>query len=121
MGAYPVKGWGVMPKKMIYPDRHPDSPLPERRIEIGWHKPPHGSVQVGSTRKAAPGVGEHDVWLNESNSQPGVTWSTGTEFFVTGDPLPAWEGQHVELSRDEINQLIRALREARDQAYGRDE
>lgn len=36
-------------------------------------------------------------------------------------PVPVEEGQYVDLDRLQINTLIRNLRHARDQAYGRDE
>lgn len=113
-----------MPKKMIYTYPYPDGAEPDRRIEVGWSRHPQGSVQVGSTRKAAPGVSEHDMYLNESNSAPGVTWTKSGDISSlsdTGELRRAWEGEHVELDREQINQLIRALREARDQAFGRDE
>lgn len=33
----------------------------------------------------------------------------------------AWSGLHCQLNRAAVNQLIRVLRRARDQAFGRDE
>lgn len=36
-------------------------------------------------------------------------------------PTPEGNGWHVDMDRESINRLIRALRRARDQAFGRDE
>jgi redox-sensitive bicupin YhaK (pirin superfamily) len=66
-------------------------------------------VQIGST-----------AWKGE----PGKP-DTGLEVLPgagTCSELPrAWAGEFVDLSRDQINHLIKQLRAARDQAYGRDE
>jgi hypothetical protein len=35
--------------------------------------------------------------------------------------VPAWRGDFIPLERDQVNHLIRQLRAARDQAYGKDE
>jgi hypothetical protein len=56
-----------------------------------------------------------------------VGWRSGSDVQIAtttrtaeGDE-PAWDGQWIDLDRNGCNQLIRALREARDRAYGRDE
>ncbi len=82
-----------MPKINIYPPR-PDQAT--TRVELGWH---NGGVQIATTTLTDPAT---------------VADGTATE--------PGWVGGHyVDLDRGGINQLIRALRQARDKAYGVDE
>jgi hypothetical protein len=78
---------------MIYPLPNPDGTNADRRVEVGWSRDRY--VAVATTRVSAkqPGDGE-------------TLWD---------------EGQHVDLNREQINELIRVLRRARDQAFGRDE
>lgn len=62
---------------------------------------------------------------DEAGRRIEVGWRTGSDVQVaTTTPTPdssEWDGQWVDLDRRGVNQLIRALREARDKAYGRDE
>jgi hypothetical protein len=76
---------------------------------------------------------------DEAACRVGLQWSRGTDVRIVtsrqvagadvGDeyidgpdgPIPAWDGTYVPLGRDQLNHLIRQLRTARDQAYGRDE
>lgn len=96
-----------MPKHNIYPTPNPDGTNSDRRIELHWQR--DSGVQVASTK-----------WAGEVGSVP----DTGAEFLpgtsVNG-PLMAWDGQFVGLTRERINHLIKQLRIARDQAFGRDE
>jgi hypothetical protein len=48
-----------------------------------------------------------------------VQVATFSRAMVTHETI--WDGFYVSLNRDGINRLIRNLRRARDQAYGRDE
>ncbi len=85
-----------MPKTNIYPPRtRPDEAT--RRVEVGWR--PDGDVQIATTALTDPAT------------------------VVNGQAVePAWHStSYVDLDRAGINTLIRALREARDKAYGRDE
>lgn len=59
-----------------------------------------------------------------------ITWGRDSEHVqlatlnsdgVELEPTPEGNGWFVSLSRNGINQMIRILRRARDQAYGRDE
>lgn len=53
-----------------------------------------------------------------------VGWRSGSDVQIAttvADAESVWDGQWVDLDRQGINQLIRALREARDKAFGRDE
>lgn len=90
-----------MPKQMIYPVPNPDGTDADRRVEVGWQR--ERGVQVATT-KLQPGA-ERD-----------------REYIDGGEPgRQAWDGQYVDLNRTQINELIRSLRHARDQAFGRDE
>lgn len=85
-----------MPKTNVYPPCPNPDAVADRRVEVGWH---NGGVQIATTvltNPTTPLVGE----VNE----------------------PEWKSDaYVDLDRHGINNLIRALREARDKAYGRDE
>lgn len=86
-----------MPKTNIYPPHT----LPDQattRVEVGWHGV--GTVQIATTRLTNPA----NLAVGEPTAEP--EWKSDT---------------YVDLDRHGINQLIRALREARDKAYGRDE
>lgn len=91
-----------MPKINVYAAGGGDQ---DRRVEVGWW--PNGGVQIGTThRRPVKAIS--------------VTGIDGT----TAAPDPdgwTWDGQHTDLDRHGLNKLIRALREARDKAYGRDE
>lgn len=66
------------------------------RVKVGWAKWPQGVVQVGA--------------LGPVDSQ-----SPHAADGVSGN------GWFIDLDRDGCNDLIRALRKARDDAYGRDQ
>jgi hypothetical protein len=99
-----------MPKFNLYP--HPSTPAWDEigataRVEVGWSNAPMGAVQIATT-KLAPGADRNREYIDGSGSET--------------EPIkPAWDGQYIDLDRDQINELIRALRQARDKAYGRDE
>ncbi len=57
-------------------------------------------------------------WSAEAEHVSVVTFARDPVSFET---IGLDEAQHVTLDRREINQLIRNLRRARDQAFGRDE
>lgn len=97
-----------MPKINVYaPGDHGEQ---DRRVEIGWW--PNGGVQVGTTHR-------QPVKLTSAPSEAVMT-ATGARATPDADGW-TWDGQFTDLDRHGINQLIRALREARDKAYGRDE
>jgi hypothetical protein len=90
-----------MPKQMIYPVPNPDGTDADRRVEVGWHR--DAGVQIATTL-LQPGAQRDREFID--GSEPGRF---------------AWDGQYVDLNRPQINELIRALRHARDAAFGRDE
>ena len=90
-----------MPKERIYGDR-----------PFGEEDPAQSVVEVR--------------WDAESGYFQIATKELSAEVFVPGDPLPgntipAQYGWYTTLDRRGINDLIRVLRRARDQAFGRDE
>lgn len=106
-----------MPKHYLYPiDRTKDSfdgtPEPDNRphrLELHWQR--GMGVQLATTEWAgdAAAVDTTLVYL------PGHDHNDALE------PQRAWQGRFIDLDRDKLNHLIRELRAARDQAYGKDE
>lgn len=74
-------------------DKHPMVPV----VDVLWGRD-HRSVQI----------------VTKVEDPHGGRWSDSTETHFT-------DGMYVDLSRDSVNRLIRNLRRARDQAFGRDE
>ncbi len=96
-----------MAKHHIYPTTMPEGMNADRRIEVCWQRDTY--VQIATTK-----------WAGQIGSQPdpAMEFLSGTS---TNEPKRAWAGEFVDLSREQINHLIKQLRIARDQAYGRDE
>ena len=91
-----MERWGVMPKINIRDE--PDS----FRVEVGWkglHDDIPGVVQVATTNEHSP--------FTFPDTDPHT-------------PTLPFHGWHATLDREGINLLIRALRKARDAAYGAD-
>jgi hypothetical protein len=118
---YPVMGDGEMPKEHIYdPIRRArlgdngETVLVssgERRVSVAWGRDTH--VQVG--------IGWIDPDAEKSKGGP-LGWSG--DYLLSGETdeqMRFWSSQWCDLDRHTINELIRFLRRARDQAFGRDE
>jgi hypothetical protein len=101
-----------MAKHMIYPSANPDGPQ-DRRVEIQWFR--DQDVRIGVT-KCVESADPNRVYVSGLPTPPTTTTSAASP-----EPHEAWEGQFVDLDRSQINHLIRQLRIARDQAYGKDE
>jgi hypothetical protein len=89
-------------------------------IEIGWGRD-HGTVEVATTIPDAPG--RVAAILTEANIKL-VNGTTGTEPGTAQleQAMALLSGWHTRLDgRSQVNFLIRKLRTARDQAFGRDE
>lgn len=95
-----------MAQHMIYPRPNPDGTNADRRVELAWQRDMY--VQIGTTAWAGA-TGVPDTALQYLPGTP------------TNDLPRAWDGQFVDLDRGQINHLIKQLRVARDQAFGRDE
>ncbi len=85
-----------------------------RRVEVGWTA--NGCVQIGTTTR-------NPIKAIQVTGIDGTTATmVGPGAVATRDEDGwTWDGQYTDLDRHGINRLIRALREARDKAYGRDE
>lgn len=115
-----------MPKTSIYAATYPGDLSRQIRCEIGWAR--GYDVQIAVTQ-LAEGCEPTDEFV--THDETALTITAGGHLVPqaatiangpTGDALqPAWQGQRMTLSREQINNLIRALRDARDAAYGRDE
>lgn len=87
-----------MPKINVYPPSPTPDHVADRRVEVGWNS--GGWVQIATTTLTNPDNLSTDTPVAE----------------------PKWDsGSFVDLDRQGINNLIRALRTARDKAFGRDE
>lgn len=93
-----------MPRFMLYPNPSPGEAHADTRVEVAWGRD-SGDVVIAAT-KLRPGA--HRDWETTVPDENGHAYR-------------AWEGEFVPLTRDKINQLIRELRRARDQAYGADQ
>jgi hypothetical protein len=86
-----------MPKTNIYPPCPTPDGVANRRVEVGWMG---GTVQVATTLLTNPA----NLTVDDPHAEP--EWKSDS---------------YVDLDRQGVNNLIRALRQARDKAYGRDE
>lgn len=88
--------------------------VPMFDVTVAWSR--GGTVQVATV--AADGDERLRSWSEETGAvEPGgerAASRPGTSFKLFG-------GWHVDLDRHRVNELIRVLRRARDQAFGRDE
>lgn len=89
-----------MPKEYIH-----DSTTKMFKTKVGWSKE-DGHVQIATVTNSKR------LGLSEFNPH--------TEAWTPVETGGTDEGWHVTLDRKEINDLIRLLRKARDQAFGRD-
>jgi hypothetical protein len=97
------------------------------RIEVHWQR--DGGVQVASARRQEPAP---DSAVADALRAVIQARTTGDYREITraqdayaeaqrqADD-PEWSAQFVDLDRAKVNHLIKQLRVARDQAYGRDE
>src|SRR5262245_54766375 len=92
-------------------ERYPD-PDP-RRVSVGWSKEGYGA-QIGVGWVAPQAVAADDLTYAGQNKDLVSTGETDEDGTV-------WHTQWLDLDRALINDLIRALRKARDEAFGRDE
>jgi hypothetical protein len=120
---------GIMPKEYVRAVDYNFVPAPEGTtlfpkenrlgaVEIGWQKYPNGHVEIGTGDEALIRSLIEDVRAAVDNATAAETGAAAADaishFFVS----PAlW----VSLDRDGCNQLIKKIRKARDDAFGRDE
>lgn len=95
-----------MPREKITTS-DPEAPFD---FEVTWQR---GGELVQVNTNAYDGDQRLRDWV-EVNPKTGEGTEPGTQFTL-------FNGWHVNLDRNRINQAIRILRTARDQAFGRDE
>jgi hypothetical protein len=91
----------------------PLEPFQDRRISVGWARGQFAQI----------GVGWIDPQIRASALTEAATTSS-SRFTVNAEADEegrVWASQWLDLDRHTINQLIRELRKARDEAFGRDE
>lgn len=119
-----------MPKEVIYgealPYGTPEEPGPARSaVEVRWNRET-GYFQI-ATKCVEAATGEDYVPpLDPIEEMPVIMDGEQPVGFVLGDLVElqgtrSQSGWYVDLDRKGINDLIRVLRKARDQAFGRDE
>lgn len=98
-----------MPKENVN-----DHVTPGFRMEIGWSQ--DGHVQVATTNAASPfRFPDEETIIVQGPG--GEERALSTRSVGPGEPFDGW---FVTLDRDGCNRAIRALRKARDAAYGPD-
>ena len=110
-----------MPKEHIY-DPTPrgrnvetDELMPEepRRLSVAWSRDRYVQVGVGWVDSK---LDVKDLPVHQQGFSPDYVQPTEAD-----DQGRVWQSQWCDMNRHTINDLIRVLRRARDQAYGRDE
>lgn len=95
-----------MPKESVYGNQHcfdPNDKNPQvPTVDVMWSR--DGDLVQIVSKVEDPHGGR---WIGEGD------WDQGSTHFT--------DGMYVDLDRNSINKLIRNLRRARDQAFGRDE
>jgi len=141
LGATPVKKGIAMPKELI---QRPTTSFDNTELTVNWSKADVGGyVQLGLTRHIVrpvePGAlcsPMHADHANCGECEQSIQWleehrSSGQPQMMIGhtgadSPPPSAEFDDpatvytTVLTRSQINDMIRALRRARDQAYGAD-
>lgn len=122
-----------MPKEIVYGDSlpfgTPDEPGPARSVvEVRWDREGGDfqivtrciDAQTGETFQPHPGI-QQSGFVDESLTTTAANTVNVTWTLPPPSMLTFYDGFWVDLDRRGINQLIRNLRRARDQAFGRDE
>ena len=96
-------------------------PEPVRRVSVGWAKGTHVQVGIGwvdETPKVINTTGNATAAGLTSSGRYSLDYLNSGE---TDEAGKVWLSQWCDMDRHTINQLIRDLRKARDEAFGRDE
>lgn len=110
-----------MPKETVYgvdvPFGTPESPGPGRSVvEVRWAHEREGGDHVQLVSKCIDALDGGRLVKDDPAQVSGPVTITEAP-----SPIHYTDGFHVQLDRRGINALIRHLRRARDQAFGRDE
>ena len=103
-----------MPREVVYglslPYGTTEEPGPARAVaEVSWHPGSHVQLVTQCVRSVDGSVYEAKA------GEPGADED------LAGQEIPRTSGFYLDLDRKGINDLIRYLRRARDQAFGKDE
>jgi hypothetical protein len=116
-----------MPRETIYGQQHPvfepGDPHPMVPVvDVMWSREAE-YVQVVTKATDAHGGRWAGPLPSESESESPAVTVGRDEVVIEAQPVETHftDGMHVDLDRKGINDLIRKLRRARDQAFGRDE
>lgn len=115
-----------MPKETIYGDGLPYGEDDPGRsvVEVGWARDAE-HVELASKCIHVADGSDYSPPLEPIEEPPPMMYATGEPVAFVGEMLEfeavGHTGHYVQLDRKGINQLIRVLRRARDQAFGRDE
>lgn len=123
-----------MPKEVIYGDRSspaygtPDAPEAWSVIEVGWSREAEYVQFATKIIDAVDGSDFHPRLEPIEMTEEILAWGQKPgqgETIMVGELLEAEgirsSGVYLQMTRSSINDLIRVLRRARDQAFGRDE
>lgn len=116
-GPDPVKGNTAMPKINIYPNPWPNPSVVDGSVDPSWD-------EDGARRRIEVGYSTDSVQLATTQLRPGADRHQDYSPADEGPEVPytpSWDGWFIDLDRQRINDLIRALRTARDKAFGADE
>ncbi len=103
-----------MPKEVIYDE------CSLYDVHVGWSKD-GGYLQVGIETQDGNSIAKH---LYDTMPEPGTAqggWGEGKDETHVNQGLAGFTGLWGSLDRAGVNRLIRTLRKARDEAFGRDE
>lgn len=115
-----------MPKFNIYAGSdYPGQSTEQVRCEVGWARGCDVQIAVTQLQPGLEPVETGPAMVLDPNTTITISGDLvrlGSATHTNGPPSElAWQGRRMTISRPQINELIRTLREARDAAYGRDE
>jgi hypothetical protein len=88
-------------------------------VIVGWSKELNDYVEIATITEDA-----HDrltAWTEAPQLPDGTTYNSSIKPTEPGTSFRFFDGWHVFLNRQQINELIRVLRRARNAAFGADE
>lgn len=94
-------------------ERITSTTAPEFDVTVAWNR--DSTVQVATIASDAT------ERLRNWTEEPQAGTSVDVAETKPGTSFNLFNGWHVDLDRSQVNELIRVLRRARDQAFGRDE
>lgn len=112
-----------MAKQLFYPPPPIGGGDADTRVELVWRR--YDTVQIATTKLQPDAPRDQDYYPGPVRNLPVppavTTTGPGSVDVTAGRYVASWQGEFVELNRAQVNELIRSLRVARDNAYGRNE